>query len=237
MRIPERPLLLSHLQPYVSEIAPQKVTGEIPPVIARQSEGGSLTANTGVRWHSQSMPLPVVLMPFPSHQPANTEDKELAFHHFLRQALSQALREWELASVDGVTSTPPVTFKLLPFANPDLVAEKGILITFSSQTTLGRDYEVGHTQREVDTQGWIHRVTITLMDNPEIDKHLDSKKAQQQRWKTTLLHEIGHALGLEHGSAEKAVMHHRGWKNQALHPEDIAAIRQLYPPTAGNTLI
>ena len=233
MRIPERPLPLSNQT--INYQAPN-INLESPPVTARQSNAGVLATNTGVRWHTQSMPLPVVLIPSCGHPLTNTVDTESEFNHFLRQALSQALRDWELASVgESITSTPPVSFKLLPFANPDLVAETGILITFSAQPTLGRDYEVGHTQRDVDAQGWIHRATITLIENPEIDKYLDSDHARQQRWKTTLLHEIGHAVGLEHTTSKKAVMHHRGWKNHTLHSEDIAAIRRLYPSNSVNS--
>jgi predicted Zn-dependent protease len=85
---------------------------------------------------------------------------------------------------------------------------------------------VGHTDRVI--QGaWIQQCTITLMSQPRIDEHLNLLQ-RQQRLATTILHELGHALGLEHSENKQDVMYFRGWRHSVLSENDIHRIRELY---------
>jgi hypothetical protein len=69
--------------------------------------------------------------------------------------------------------------------------------------------------------------TIELTKNPSIDNYL-SKEQQAQRLYTTILHEIGHALGLKHAKSNTSIMHPMGWRNTQLTTEDILLFQVLY---------
>jgi predicted Zn-dependent protease len=69
---------------------------------------------------------------------------------------------------------------------------------------------------------------ISLIENPVIDQHL-SREQQVWRLRSTLLHELGHALGLEHSLCPEHVMYFRGWRNTYLSSGDALAIQKLYP--------
>jgi predicted Zn-dependent protease len=94
------------------------------------------------------------------------------------------------------------------------------------RTTLGRDYEVGHTNRQVQG-GQILQAQISMIRNPAIDRHL-SIGQQKQRFRTTLLHEIGHALGVEHSNSPTDVMYYQGWRNEHLSKNDTQRLLFLY---------
>jgi predicted Zn-dependent protease len=66
-----------------------------------------------------------------------------------------------------------------------------------------------------------------LLTEPVIDRHL-LKPQIQDRLYTTALHEVGHALGLEHSTQAKDVMHHQGWRNKHLTPNDVSRLSTLY---------
>jgi predicted Zn-dependent protease len=99
---------------------------------------------------------------------------------------------------------------------------------------LGREFELGHTERNV-TDVWIRQATITLLTEPEIDRHLPPLR-QKQRLYSTLLHELGHALGLEHTESKRDVMHHQGWRNLCLSLNDAHQIQALYAKNQGFNL-
>ena len=55
---------------------------------------------------------------------------------------------------------------------------------------------------------------------------------------STAIHEIGHALGLEHSNVRRALMYwanHSGRSVEKLHQDDIDGIRAAYPPGTGCT--
>ena len=78
--------------------------------------------------------------------------------------------------------------------------------------------------------GLIVSATITLIETPRIDAQLDAGQ-QQDRLLATLLHELGHALGLEHSPNPDDVMHHRGWRHTRLSENDRSRLRRLYAST------
>lgn len=155
-----------------------------------------------VRWSLERMPLRIHVQAHPQFPQAEP------------YAL-QAFRQWEAASGGLIRITPE-----------PLPAHADIVIQWQRETTRGRDYEVGHTHRQVQGQ-LIQRVTITLIEAPRIDAHLIPSK-QALRLFSTLLHEAGHALGLEHSQHQGDVMHHRGWQHIFLSPNDSQRLNSLY---------
>ncbi len=139
------------------------------------------------------------------------------------ELLTPILRQWEAASLGAVR------FKLLPDATNDTGDPEDILIRWSETPVLGREYEVGHANRTIQGQGRIVHVDITLLMAPVIDKHLTPRQCQE-RLQATLLHELGHALGLEHSEHHLDVMYYRGWKNRWLTEQDCRRLQTLYQP-------
>lgn len=110
-----------------------------------------------------------------------------------------------------------------------------IQIKWNDTPVRGRQYEVGHTQRDVVPPHWIRQAQITLLTAPLIDQHLGERQ-RKDRLYTTVLHEVGHALGLEHTHSKRDVMHHRGWQNKHLSTNDIQRLHQLYRQPAPSHL-
>jgi predicted Zn-dependent protease len=175
------------------------------------------------RWHPSYLPLKVLFQPFNVHDPLINQK--------IQTLLDQALLEWERASLGRLS------FVNVKGTNPETTPSH-IAITWSEEPVKGRNFEVGHTQRVVQTAlsglfqknpPWIQHAHITLLKAPIIDQYLNATQ-QEDRLKTTFLHEIGHALGLEHSTNPGDVMHHRGWKNQCLSYQDAENIQALYLP-------
>ncbi len=165
------------------------------------------TTGQAVRWPLEQMPLSVWF-------PAST-DQSLPGP----QVLFAALRQWEMGT-DGL-----IRFRLMD-AHTESVEQAHIEFGWARETTKGRDYEVGHANREVQGSR-IRRVSITLIQEPLIDGHL-SLAQRQSRLLATVLHETGHALGLEHSESSQDVMFYRGWRREQLSHNDIRRIRELY---------
>ncbi len=163
---------------------------------------------TAARWPRDKMPLQVHI----ETRPGKPE---------LDKIILQAMRQWETASI-GLIRFAPAN----PLSNRDTDAD--IIVTWRSDTVTGRDYETGHTDRKLQGQR-ITQAIITLIENPLIDAHLTPER-QINRLYATILHETGHALGLEHSTDAKDVMHYRGWQRPYLSANDTRRIQVLYQP-------
>lgn len=159
-----------------------------------------------VRWALEQFPLSVHIEPYP-----NADNMGLT-----PQEIFAVLRQWEAAY--------PGVLRFQRVENEQASAH--ISINWSHDTTLGRDYEVGHTNRTVKNKR-ITGAEITLIVNPLIDRHIGPQQ-QRQRLMATILHEVGHALGLEHSENRQDVMYYRGWKHGYLSIGDIQRMKTLY---------
>lgn len=103
-----------------------------------------------------------------------------------------------------------------------------IVFSWTDSAVKGRPYEVGHTNNTVNGQNLITKSEIQLLESPLIDKQLAGLE-RQMRLQSTILHEMGHALGLEHSENVQDVMYFRGWNNAYLSTHDCERIQELYP--------
>lgn len=169
-----------------------------------------------IRWHPGRMPLKIWIQPLPQGTVQAVSARELETFIF------QTLRQWEMATQGKLQLVR------------SLADQEDIKIIWRDEPVKGRTFEVGHTDRRVHSYGpgyqIITHATISLLTAPVIDGYL-SPRQRYSRLRTTLLHEMGHALGLEHSHSKRDVMHHRGWRNLSLSQGDIDRIQALYPHT------
>lgn len=167
------------------------------PVPQSGTQGPLIATNQALRWAKRDLPLLWV-----------AEDFDTAL-------LESVMSEWCEASGHKIS-----------FENAHRNSEAALYLEWVDQAVIGRDYEVGHTNRRIQ-ENRITYAHISLLRNPAIDRHL-SPLQKRQRLRTTLLHEIGHALGVEHSNNSEDVMYYRGWKNEHLSHFDAQRIRLLY---------
>jgi len=89
---------------------------------------------------------------------------------------------------------------------------------------------VGRTVNQTqvkDGHEFIYRSELVLQRNPRINQHLDVD-AQGLQLYATFLHEIGHALGMEHTQDPHSVMFHRSLQNHQFTTEDLTQLHRLY---------
>lgn len=101
-----------------------------------------------------------------------------------------------------------------------------ITISWTDIITNGREYEAGNNNLKVIGHK-IDKAEINIVIFPEIDKGL-SVSSRIERVRRTALHEIGHALGLNHSQDSKDMMFHRGINNKTLSPNDVKRLNELY---------
>jgi hypothetical protein len=141
-----------------------------------------------------------------------------------KAVLQNALSAWEKAT-EG-----QVNFHLLQKATPAIAQRADILILWANET-LAKTTTAGKAWLHIKTLNaspLIVGSTIELVKAPLIDAYISTHQ-QKDRLYTTLLHELGHALGLNHAQNAASVMHPAGWKNRHLTSEDSNLFFQLYP--------
>lgn len=222
MKIPQRPQLgtpngpntpATSLSAFKLETLRQQV--EKNPLAALSALGAwraetAFPVESAVRWPLDPMPLSVWL---PAAPEATLPKPAVLF---------TTLRQWETAS-NGL-----IRFRLMD-PHTESAPQAHIEFQWTPETTPGRDYEVGHAKREVQGSR-IRRVTITLVQEPIIDGYLSATQ-RQSRLLATVLHEVGHALGLEHSESSQDVMFYRGWRREQLSPNDGRRLQALYQNT------
>jgi predicted Zn-dependent protease len=137
------------------------------------------------------------------------------------EAFEKAMLAWQTASKGSIQ------FKRL---TANTANDDGIFISWSDETNPQRPYEVGRTVNQThlkEGHPFIYRSEIVLQRNPRINQHLDVD-AQQLQLYATFLHEMGHALGLEHTQDPHSVMFHRSLQNHQFTTEDLAQLKRLY---------
>ncbi|MCA9806633.1 MAG: matrixin family metalloprotease [Cyanobacteria bacterium HKST-UBA06] len=213
-------------------LAPQQQTGQPQRVSKSQTinapervpttTAGSLEALQA--WHDRSQPVDDNRVRWPENALANlalfidwpaTMDEQTKVQW--QRVINRACADWQGAGLGRIN-----------LGISSLARQSDITLQWQTQTVEGRDYEVGHAKRRVSTGGQITHVTITLIETPLIDATLSTADIERRQL-ATLLHELGHALGLEHSQHSHDVMFHQGWRNVVLSPGDLAALKQLYP--------
>jgi hypothetical protein len=133
----------------------------------------------------------------------------------------------EATLVWGSIAPEAFTFKRLDAPSPMV----DICIQWRDDPHPSKPYEAGRTviecHGEQQGQQCLKHVTIELLRHPKINQHLGVHE-QGIQYYATLLHELGHALGLEHANQPTSVMYHRSLQNRHLTPEDTAMLRRLY---------
>jgi predicted Zn-dependent protease len=167
------------------------------PVPQAGTQGPLIATDQSLRWAKRDLPLLW-----------SAED-------FDTPLLESVMAEWSEASGHKIGFEPA-----------QRSSDATLYLEWIDQAVIGRDYEVGHTNRRVQ-ENRIAYAQISLLRNPAIDRHL-SPIQKRQRLRTTLLHEIGHALGVEHSNNPEDVMYYRGWQNEHLSTYDAQRIRLLY---------
>ncbi|OGI16820.1 MAG: hypothetical protein A2287_02260 [Candidatus Melainabacteria bacterium RIFOXYA12_FULL_32_12] len=163
-------------------------------------------ANNCSRWDLDKIPLKIFV--------SKNVNNERFLPEFIN-AVKSCFQPWSRAS-----------YGLIRFEETLNINNADIIITWSDNVVFGRDFEVGQNNLKV-INNKIEKAEITIIVYPIIDR-LANPASRIERVRRTTLHEIGHALGLNHSNSSKDIMFHRGINNKNLSSNDIRRLNELY---------